>query len=68
VAGDTAAYTWGWNSDLILASMYHSSDPTTTVVTDGTSWCSKWFNTLDGYSEVVLTASKGFSGKNKCTY
>jgi len=61
VAGDTGAYTWEWNSDLILASLYQSSG--STVKIDGTQWCSSFGNLLNtDQSTTLLVASRGLSG------
>jgi hypothetical protein len=68
VAGDSSAYTWTWNQDLLLASMYHPAG--STVKIDGTQWCSKFSNQLNttSYSAVEMSVSKGLSGRSKCSF
>lgn len=68
IASDSSGYKWTWNNDFLLASMYHPAG--TTVLTDGTQWCSSFSNELSttAYKAVNLTASKGLTGRSKCTW
>lgn len=65
----TSYPTIRYNEDIVMASFYHEAWPSTTVVDDGTAWCSPFKTTLnaDG-TKSTITASNGFFGGSKCTW
>jgi len=57
---------FGFNKDLILASMYQSNGDTTTK---GENWCSgTWLNQPDVGTKVTLKGQTGFGPRGKCTW
>jgi len=66
VGGDSSAYNWTWNNDLVLASFYQPSG--SVIKNDGTQWCSSFLNKLSNDDPVELVASRGMTGRAKCTF
>jgi len=65
--GGTALENIVWNTDILVASFYHSS--WSTLDDTGTKWCSPWYNKLLADATVItLTATNGLTGRSKCTW
>jgi len=61
------AYSWSWNQDIILQSLYQSSaQGTAAAAVDGTVWCDKFISEVTAAATVAWAANNGLDGRTKC--